>query len=99
MITPKMLDWVLNHSQSDREKNPAKFQKYMKRLQAQIDQSLDLIVRLAEERPEIVTDENSEILSLDSKNPLVPNRRLKAFLKILHILFPDKRVWLENEPS
>lgn len=96
MITDKQREWLtkyLSRGESDSHKRYV----YMKRIQERIDHMLENAVWLARNYPELFKDETSEIISIDTDNPLPRHRRLKKLIQIITLLYPEVNVWLEEE--
>lgn len=103
MITNKQKEWLeqyLKDYLTERDPhrvNPHKTYIYLQRIQERIDRMLDNALWLAENAPWIFTDETTEIISIDTNNPLPRHRRLKKLITIIKLLYPNVNIWLEED--
>jgi len=65
--------------------NPHKYSVYMKRIRERIDSEMSSLLWLAENFPEILVDEDYEIHT----DGMPRNRRLKAFMRITKLIYPQ----------
>ena len=96
MITEKQKEWIIKLL-SIGEPDTHKKYVYKKRIQEHIDKMLENGLWLARNYPDLFRDETTEILSIDTDNPLPRHRRLKKLIQIILLLYPNVKVWLEEE--
>jgi len=87
MPTQKQIDFLdsILKGEFRKKDNPHKYSVYMKRIRERIDEELSSLLWLAENFPEILVDEDYEIHT----DGMPRNRRLKLFLRITKLIYPQ----------